>query len=153
MSKRVLLGKIDSNNHGLLISKVGVDVVNGSGVIANKDLLVFDSREKGYAQVIARGTTTVTRTGSNAGTSTVTFSTVAIPNAVVITYPDDNITNSPYYEITSVSTTAVQFTVPSTYADFSAIYGTNFSYFTNFASGAPTPTSTTINYIVLRGHA
>jgi len=91
MSRRVLLGKIDSNDHGLLISKVGVDVINDSGVVANKDLLVFDSREKGYAQVIARGTTTVTRTGSNAGTSTVTFSTVAIPNAVSTVYSSCNI--------------------------------------------------------------
>ena len=149
MSRRVLLGKLDSSNHGLVISKPGVDVVNTSGTLANKDLLIFDSREKGYAQVIAKGSTTVTRSGSNAGTSTVTFSSVPIPNPVVITYPGDDA--NVYFEITSVSTTAVVFTVPAEYADFADIYE-SFGYFQSFGNGNSTPTSTTINYIVLRGH-
>ena len=133
----------------MLISKPGVDVVNSSGVVANKDLLIFDSREKGYAQVIAKGSTTVTRSGSSAGTSTVTFSSIPIPNPVVITYPGDD--TDVYFEITSVSTTAVVFTVPAEYADFADIYE-DFGYFQNFSGGNATPTSTTINYVVLRGH-
>ena len=47
MSKRVLLGKIDGNDYGLLVSRAGVDVTN-----ANADQLIFDSRQKGYGQLI-----------------------------------------------------------------------------------------------------
>ncbi len=45
MSRRVLLGKAGSD-YGLFISKIGVDVVNDSGTLCDKDLMIFDSREK-----------------------------------------------------------------------------------------------------------
>lgn len=150
MSRRVMLGKLGStNDYGLVISKPGVNVVDTSGNVADTDLLIFDSREKGYAQVIAKGTVTVTRTGSNAKSETVTFSSIPIPNPVVISY-QGSATSDAYYEITSVSETAVQFTVPATYPDLGDIYG-GFSYYQNFSSNAATPTSTVISYIVLRG--
>lgn len=144
MSRRVVLGKLDGTNYGLVISKLGFDAIDTSGNIANTDLLIFDSREKGYAQVIARGSTTVTRTGSNAGTSTVTFSSIPIPNPVVIAYAGGAL-----FEITSTSETAVQFTVPAQYGSYDSIFG--FSYFQNFGSPQATPLSTTINYVILRG--
>jgi hypothetical protein len=45
MSRRVLLGKAGSD-YGLFISKLGVDVINDSGTLCDKDLLIFDSVEK-----------------------------------------------------------------------------------------------------------
>ena len=145
MSRRVLLGKAGSD-YGLFISKIGVDVVNDSGTLCNKDLLVFDSREKGYAQVIKKGSVNVSR-----GTSTdpITFSSIAIPNPVVLLYAD-----GAYVELTSVSTTAFILTVPSTYAD---IEGLGYEPFFDRVQGSTTidntPTTTTVKYIVLRGYA
>ena len=146
MSRRILLGKAGSD-YGLFISKIGVDVVNDSGTLCNKDLLVFDSREKGYAQVIKKGSVNVSRGSSNA--QTITFSSIAIPNAVVLLYAD-----GAYVELTSVSTTAFILTVPNTYAD---IEGLGYEPFFNESSGTKTlnntPTTTTVKYIVLRGYA
>ena len=146
MSRRILLGKAGSD-YGLFISKIGVDVVNDSGTLCNKDLLVFDSREKGYAQVIKKGSVNVSRGSSNA--QTITFSSIAIPNPVVLLYAD-----GAYVELTSVSTTAFILTVPSTYAD---IEGLGYEPFFNESSGTKTinntPTTTTVKYIVLRGYA
>ena len=146
MSRRILLGKAGSD-YGLFISKIGVDVVNDSGTLCNKDLLVFDSREKGYAQVIKKGSVNVSRGSSNA--QTITFSSIAIPNAVVLLYAD-----GAYVELTSVSTTAFILTVPSTYAD---IEGLGYEPFFDRGQGSTTidntPTTTTVKYIVLRGYA
>ena len=145
MSRRILLGKAGSD-YGLFISKIGVDVVNDSGTLCNKDLLVFDSREKGYAQVIKKGSVNVSR-----GTSTdpITFSSIAIPNPVVLLYAD-----GAYVELTSVSTTAFILTVPSTYAD---IEGLGYEPFFDRGQGSTTidntPTTTTVKYIVLRWYA
>ena len=142
MSRRVLLGKAGSD-YGLFISKLGVDVINDSGTLCNKDLLIFDSREKGYTQVIAKGTVNVSRGSSNA--QTITFSSIAIPNPVVIIYAGGE-----YIELTSVSTTSFILTVPSTYPTMSTygyiLYGTG-------TTGEPTPATTTVNYIVVRGYA
>jgi hypothetical protein len=142
MSRRVLLGKAGSD-YGLFISKIGVDVVNDSGTLCNKDFMIFDSREKGYTQVIAKGTVNVSRGSSNAVTTT--FSSIAIPNAVVIVYADGN-----YIELTSVSDFAFILTVPNTYPTVSSfgysVYGTN-------TTAQNTPNTTTVNYIVLRGYA
>jgi hypothetical protein len=142
MSRRVLVGK-GGSDYGLFISKIGVDVVDDSGNLCNNDLMIFDSREKGYTQVIDKGTVNVSRGSSNAFTKT--FSSIAIPNAVVIIYADGN-----YIELTSVSTTAFILTVPSTYPTMStfgySLYGTS-------TTGSNTPTTTTVNYIVLRGYA
>jgi len=143
MSRRVLLGKAGSD-YGLFISKLGVDVINDSGTLCNKDLLIFDSREKGYTQVIAKGTVNVSRGSSNA--QTITFSSIAIPNPVVIVYADGE-----YIELTSVSTTAFILTVPSTYPLMST-YGYTL-HDTSTHSGNNTPNTTTVNYIVLRGYA
>ena len=65
MSKRVLLGKIDGSDYGLLVSRAGVDVTN-----ANADQLIFDSRQKGYGQLIFEETITVTRDGFSGGSIT-----------------------------------------------------------------------------------
>jgi len=142
MSRRVLIGKAGSD-YGLFISKLGVDVINDSGTLCNKDLLIFDSREKGYTQVIAKGTVNVSRGSSNA--QTITFSSIAIPNPVVIIYAGGE-----YIELTSVSTTSFILTVPSTYPTMSTygytLYGTG-------TTGEPTPATTTVNYIVVRGYA
>jgi hypothetical protein len=142
MSRRVLLGKAGSD-YGLFISKIGVDVVDNSGNLCNNDLMIFDSREKGYTQVIAKGTINVSRGSSNAVTTT--FSSIPIPNPVVLLYADGN-----YIELTSVSTTAFILTVPSTYPTM-ASYG--YSVYGTSSTGQPTPTTTTVNYIVLRGYA
>jgi len=88
MSKRVLLGKIDGSDYGLLISRAGVDVTN-----ANADQLIFDSRQKGYGQLIFEETITVTRDGFSGGSITNnnitrTFSDISIPNPIVIVYGD-----------------------------------------------------------------
>ena len=142
MSRRVLLGKAGSD-YGLFISKIGVDVVNDSGTLCNNDLMIFDSREKGYTQVIKKGTINVSRGSSNAVTTT--FSSIPIPNPVVLLYADGN-----YIELTSVSTTAFILTVPSTYPTM-ASYG--YSVYGSSPTGNNTPTTTTVNYIVLRGYA
>jgi hypothetical protein len=142
MSRRVLLGKAGTD-YGLFISKIGVDVVNDSGTLCDKDLMIFDSREKGYAQVIAKGTVNVSRGSSNA--QTITFSSIAIPNPVVLLFA-----GGAYIELTSVSTTSFILTVPDTYPTLSSlgytVYGTS-------TTGEQTPATTTVNYIVLRGFA
>ena len=142
MSRRVLLGKAGSD-YGLFISKIGVDVVDNSGNLCNNDLMIFDSREKGYTQVIKKGTINVSRGSSNAVTTT--FSSIPIPNPVVLLYADGN-----YIELTSVSTTAFILTVPSTYPTM-ASYG--YSVYGTSPTGDNTPNTTTVNYIVLRGYA
>ena len=83
MSKRVLLGKIDGNDYGLLVSRAGVDVTN-----ANADQLIFDSRQKGYGQLIFEETITMTRAvpGGASNSQTRTFSSIEIPNPIVIVY-------------------------------------------------------------------
>jgi len=142
MSRRVLLGKAGSD-YGLFVSKLGVDVTDSSGNLCNKDLLIFDSREKGFTQVIAKGTVNVSRGTSNA--QTVTFSSIAIPNPVVVVYSDGE-----YFEVGTPSSTSFTLTVPSTYPTMSTfgynLYGTS-------TTGEPTPATTTVNYIVLRGFA
>ena len=142
MSRRVLLGK-GGSDYGLFISKIGVDVVDNSGNLCNNDLMIFDSREKGYTQVIKKGTINVSRGSSNAVTTT--FSSIPIPNPVVLLYADGN-----YIELTSVSTTAFILTVPSTYPTM-ASYG--YSVYGTSPTGDNTPNTTTVNYIVLRGYA
>jgi hypothetical protein len=142
MSRRVLLGKAGSD-YGLFISKLGVDVINDSGTLCDKDLMIFDSREKGYAQVIAKGTVNVARGSSNA--QTVTFSSIAIPNPVVLLFA-----GGAYIELTSVSTTSFILTVPSTYPTLSSL---GYSVYGTSTTGEQTPATTTVNYIVLRGFA
>ena len=145
MSRRVLLGK-GGSDYGLFISKIGVDVVDDSGNLCNNDLMIFDSREKGYTQVIKKGSVNVSRGSS---TDPITFSSIAIPNPVVLLYAD-----GAYVELTSVSTTAFILTVPSTYAD---IEGLGYEPFFDRGQGSTTinntPTTTTVKYIVLRGYA
>jgi hypothetical protein len=142
MSRRVLLGKAGSD-YGLFISKLGVDVINDSGTLCDKDLMIFDSREKGYAQVIAKGTVNVARGSSNA--QTVTFSSIAIPNPVVLLFA-----GGAYIELTSVSTTSFILTVPSTYPTLSSL---GYSVYGTSTTGEETPATTTVSYIVLRGFA
>ena len=142
MSRRVLLGKAGSD-YGLFISKLGVDVINDSGTLCDKDLMIFDSREKGYAQVIAKGTVNVSRGSSNA--QTVTFSSIAIPNPVVLLFA-----GGAYIELTSVSTTSFILTVPSTYPTLSSL---GYSLYGTSTTGEETPATTTVSYIVLRGYA
>ena len=144
MSRRVLLGK-GGSDYGLFISKIGVDVVDNSGNLCNNDLMIFDSREKGYTQVIKKGTIDVARGVTN-DPIPFTSTGIAIPNAVVIIYADGN-----YIELTSVSTTSFLLHVPNTYPTVSSF---GYSVHTSASTtGQPTPTTTTVNYIVLRGYA
>ena len=55
--KRVLLGKANdgsSDIYGMWVSKAGVPVVNGSGVLCNVEKMMFDSRHD-YGQTLAVG--------------------------------------------------------------------------------------------------
>jgi hypothetical protein len=142
MSRRVLLGKAGSD-YGLFISKIGVDVVDDSGNLCNNDLMIFDSREKGYAQVIKKGTVNVSRGVTNAAIP-FTSTGIAIPNPVVILYA-----NGSYVEL-AVSDFAFTLFVPLTYPSMSS-YG--YSLYGTSTTGANTPATTTVNYIVLRGYA
>ena len=142
MSRRVLLGKAGSD-YGLFVSKLGVDVTDSSGNLCNKDLLIFDSREKGFTQVIAKGTVNVSRGTSNA--QTVTFSSIAIPNPVVLLFA-----GGAYIELTNVSTTSFVLTVPSNYPTLSSL---GYSVYGDSTTGEETPATTTVSYIVLRGYA
>ena len=141
MSRRVLLGK-GGSDYGLFVSKLGVDVADGSGNLCNKDLLIFDSREKGFTQVIAKGTSNISR---GATATTITFSSIPIPNPVVIAYSDGQ-----YFEVGVPSSTSFTLSVPNTYPTMStfgySLYGTS-------TTGENTPATTTVNYIVLRGFA
>lgn len=140
MSRRVLLGK-GGSDYGLFISKIGVDVVDDSGNLCNNDLMIFDSREKGYAQVIKKGTVNVSRGVTNAAIP-FTSTGIAIPNAVVILYADGN-----YVEL-AVSDFAFTLFVPLTYPSMSSL---GYSLYGTSTTGANTPSTTTVNYIVLRG--
>jgi hypothetical protein len=142
MSRRVLLGKAGSD-YGLFVSKLGVDVTDSSGNLCNKDLLIFDSREKGFTQVIAKGTVNVSRGTSNA--QTITFSSIAIPNPAVLLFA-----GGAYIELTNVSTTSFVLTVPSTYPTLSSL---GYSVYGTSTTGEETPATTTVSYIVLRGYA
>ena len=141
MSRRVLLGK-GSSDYGLFVSKLGVDVTDSSGNLCNKDLLIFDSREKGHTQVIAKGTSNISR---GATATTVTFSSIPIPNPVVIPYSDGQ-----YFEVGVPSSTSFTLSVPNTYPTMSTF---GYSLFGTSTAGENTPTTTTVNYIVLRGFA
>lgn len=145
VSRRVLLGK-GGSDYGLFISKIGVDVVDDSGNLCNKDLMIFDSREKGYTQVIAKGSVSVARGHSNA--QTITFSSIAIPNPVVIIYADGN-----FVELSSISTTAFIIRVPDNYPDISSNLGYTLRDPGSSYTTDPTPATTTVRYIVLRGYA
>jgi hypothetical protein len=133
MSKRVLLGKKGST-YGLFISKPGVDVTT-----ANADQLIFDSTAKGYGQAIFKETITLSR-----GTSqTRTFSTQNIPNPTII------ILGEQFVQVSNVTGTQATFLVPNYYSSMTAVYSTNI-----FTTGTTTqtPASTTITYMVIRGH-
>ena len=55
--KRVLLGKANdgsSDIYGMWVSKNDIPVINGSGVLANVEDMLFDSRHD-YGQTLARG--------------------------------------------------------------------------------------------------
>jgi len=145
MSRRVLLGK-GGSDYGLFISKIGVDVVDDSGNLCNNDLMIFDSREKGYTQVIKKGTVDVSRGATNDAIP-FTSTGIAIPNPVVIIYADGN-----YIEL-SVSDLSFTLHVPNTYPDITSNLGYTLRDPGSSYTGADTPTTTTVRYIVLRGYA
>jgi len=135
MSNRILLGKIDSSDYGLIISKPGVNVVG-----ANADQLIFDSRAKGYSQVIFKETITLTR-----GTSqTRTFSSQSIPNPAIIVFGDD------FVQVSNITATQATFLVPNYYPTYYSIY-TNTSFTSENQNPQP-PSSTSLTYAVIRGH-
>ena len=134
MSKRVLLGKKGST-YGLFISKPGVDVTS-----ADTDQLIFDSSAKGYGQAIFKETITLSR-----GTSqTRTFSSKNIPNPVII------ILGEQFVQVSNVSNPQATFLVPNTYSSMTAVYSTTNIFTTGTTT--QTPASTTITYMVIRGH-
>ena len=136
MSKRVLLGKIDSSDYGLLVSRAGVDVTT-----ANADQLIFDSRQKGYGQLIFQETITMTRSGITFGS---TFSSLEIPNPIVIVY------GNVFVKVTSTTTTQVTFNVPYYYPGFATSHPQS-QYFLSSYVGQPTPASQSLTYAVIRG--
>tara|TARA_B100000497_G_C7621814_1_gene373582 strand:- start:128 stop:562 length:435 start_codon:yes stop_codon:yes gene_type:complete len=142
MSKRVLLGKIDGSDYGLLVSRAGVDVTN-----ANADQLIFDSRQKGYGQLIFEETITVTRdgfTGSSFVDNSVTrtFSSLEIPNPIVIVY------GNVFINVTSTTTTQVTFKLPYFYKGFLTSYPLSNIF---SAVGKITPASQSVTYAIIRG--
>jgi|TARA_B110000858_G_C17648877_1_gene401728 hypothetical protein len=142
MSKRVLLGKIDSNDYGLLVSRAGVDVTT-----ANADQLLFDSRSNGYAQSIFKETITMTRqpiSGGSSNDQTRTFSSVDIPNPIIIIYGDV------FVNVTKTSKT-VTFRVPYYYPGFRTSHP--LSVFGVGVTGKVTPASQSVTYAVIRGPA
>jgi len=143
MSKRVLLGKIDGSDYGLLVSRAGVDVTN-----ANADQLIFDSRQKGYGQLIFEETVTVNRdglTGSGFVDNSVTrtFSSLEIPNPIVIIY------GNVFVKVTNTTTTQVTFNVPYLYPSFATSHPLS-SLFIG-TTGKVTPASQSVKYAVIRG--
>ena len=61
MADRLVVGKANdgtSDVYGLWVSKPGVNVINGSGVLAASEDLLFDSRNP-YGQVLKSGVVTV----------------------------------------------------------------------------------------------
>jgi hypothetical protein len=135
MSNRVLLGKIDSSDYGLIVSKEGVDVTT-----ANEDELIFDSRSKGYGQVIFKETITLTR-----GTSqTRTFASESIPNPAIIIFGDD------FVQVSNITGTQATFLVPNNFPTYFSIYTT--SSFNQENQNPQPPASTSLTYAVIRGH-
>ena len=135
MSNRVLLGKIDNSDYGLIVSKEGVDVTT-----ANEDELIFDSRSKGYGQVIFKETITLTR-----GTSqTRTFASESIPNPAIIIFGDD------FVEVSNITGTQATFLVPNNFPTYFSIYTT--SSFNEENQNPQPPSSTSLTYAVIRGH-
>ena len=54
MANRVVLGKANdgsSDIYGLFVSKPGVDIINGSGVLCDQEDMLFDSRKGKFAQI------------------------------------------------------------------------------------------------------
>lgn len=147
MSRRVLLGKAGSD-YGLFISKLGVDVLNDAGTLCHEDLMIFDSRQKGYAQLVDKGSITIPKnTDSSNNAVTKVFSSISIPNAVVILY-----TAGKHVELTSVSTTAFIVQVPNKYPSIVALGYTGMQGQNN-PTLSLTTAQTVIKYIVLRGYA
>ena len=143
MSKRVLLGKIDGSDYGLLVSRAGVDVTS-----ANADQLIFDSREKGYGQLIFQETITMTRqhiTGTPTNAQTRTFSSIAIPNPIIIIYGDV------FVKTSNITSTQVTFNVPYYYPSFVTSHPLS-SIFVG-TTGKVTPASQSVTYAVIRGPA
>ena len=140
MSKRVLLGKIDSSDYGLLVSRAGVDVTT-----ANADQLIFDSRQKGYGQLIFEETITMTRAvpGGASNSQTRTFSSIAIPNPIVVVY------GNVFVKVTSTTTTQVTFSVPDYYPSFLTSHPLS-SIFVG-TTGKLTPASQSVKYAIIRG--
>lgn len=134
MSQRVLLGKKGST-YGLFISKPGVNVTS-----ADSDQLIFDSTAKGYGQAIFKETITLSR-----GTSqTRTFSSKNIPNPVII------ILGEQFVQVSNITGTQATFLVPNSYSSMTAVYSATNIFTTGTTT--QTPASTTITYMVIRGH-
>ena len=134
MSQRVLLGKKGST-YGLFISKPGVNVTS-----ADSDQLIFDSTAKGYGQAIFKETITLSR-----GTSqTRTFSSINIPNPVII------ILGEQFVQVSNITGTQATFLVPNSYSSMTAVYSATNIFTTGTTT--QTPASTTITYMVIRGH-
>ena len=143
MSKRVLLGKIDGSDYGLLVSRAGVDVTT-----ANADQLIFDSRQKGYGQLIFEETVTVNRdglTGSGFVDNSVTrtFSSLEIPNPIVIVY------GNVFINVTNTTTTQVTFKLPYYYKSFFSSHPASGIY--TGTVGKVTPASQSVKYAIIRG--
>lgn len=135
MSNRVLLGKIDNSDYGLIISKEGVDVTS-----ATDDQLIFDSRSKGYGQAIFKESITLT-----AGTAvTRTFSSVDIPNPAIVILGEE------FVQVSNITGKQATFLAPTNFGSFITLFSGS-QFFTSTV-GKSAPSSVTITYLVFRGH-
>ena len=160
MSKRVLLGKIDGSDYGLLVSRAGVDVTN-----ANADQLIFDSRQKGYGQLIFEETITVNRdtltgSGITSNSQTRTFSSISIPNPIVIVYGnvfvkvtmgDDTNENTNWQLDAEGNDPDKKLTLRVPYYYPSFVSSNPSAQFFIGTTGKLTPASQSIKYAVIRG--
>ena len=160
MSKRVLLGKIDGSDYGLLVSRAGVDVTN-----ANADQLIFDSRQKGYGQLIFQETITVNRdtvsgSGITSNSVTRTFSDISIPNPIVVIYGNvfikvtkgDNTNENSNWQLSTEGNDTdkkVTFRLPYYYPSFVTSYPA--AQFFIGTTGKLTPASQSVTYAIIRG--
>jgi hypothetical protein len=97
-------------------------------------------QQKGYGQAIFKETITLSR-----GTSqTRTFSTEDIPNPAII------ILGEQFVQVSNITGTQATFLVPNNYSSMTSVYSASQIFTTGTTS--QTPASTTITYLVIRGH-
>tara|TARA_B100000282_G_scaffold236885_1_gene179386 strand:+ start:1534 stop:2073 length:540 start_codon:yes stop_codon:yes gene_type:complete len=70
MSRRIVLGKVNSSDHGLFVSKSGVDIVDSSGNLTSAGNQLFNSKFGDGNFTLKRKGQVAISGGSSSGTST-----------------------------------------------------------------------------------